>query len=100
MKTKLWKRGTSAVLAAVMCFSMIIGSVGTAVNAASGEKDAYMVSFPRDNDRNYDDEWGHENKTFMNGWSSHSTPFTTLHVLDDYEGSICYSLTKKPITMN
>ena len=92
MKTKLWKKGTSAVLAAVMCFSMLIGSVGTAVNAASGEKDAYMVSFPRDNDRNHDDEWGHENKTFMNGWSSHSTPFTTLHVLDDYEGSICYCI--------
>lgn len=92
MKNRILKKGTSAILAAVMCFSICIGSVGTAVNAATEKKDAYMVSFPREGDRNYDEDWRTYGRSLMNGWEEHSNWLTTLHTLDDYGGPICYCI--------
>jgi len=65
MKTKIFKKGTSLLLAAVMSVSTFFG-IGTTTAFAAGEQsDVYMVSFPRDGDANYGGEWGHDNLTYM-----------------------------------
>lgn len=94
MKNKLVKRGESLFMALVMCFSFM-ASMGTTAFAASETADSYMVSFPRDGDANGvygTDGWGHEAKTYMNGWYTGSSNVTTIHCMDSYSGKICYCI--------
>ena len=94
MKNKLVKRGTSLFMALVMCFSFMV-AMGTTAFAASETAESYMVSFPRDGDANGvygTDGWGHEAKTYMNGWYTRSSNVTTIHCMDSYSGKICYCI--------
>lgn len=65
---------------------------GTTANAAEETDDVYLVSFPRSGDANYNGEWGHGSHTFMNGWSSGTSRFTTVRAMGSYEGNICYCI--------
>ena len=76
MKKKSFKRGTSMLLALLMCFSTIFG-LGTTAFAAGEQAEVYMIGFPRDGDANYGGEWGHPNLNYMNGWSSGKSNYTT-----------------------
>ena len=72
MKKKILKRGMSGLLAVLMAFTALIG-MGTTAFAASETAESYMVSYPRDGDavQVYDHStWGHDAKTYMNGWST------------------------------
>lgn len=73
MKKTFFKRGTSAFLALLMCFSAILGIGATTAYAAGEEAEAVLISFPRDGDSNYSGEWGHSAKNYMNGWSAGET---------------------------
>ena len=92
MKRHSLKKGVSMLLAMVMCLTTFLG-VGTTTAFAAGEQaDVYLVSFPRDGDANYGGEWGHGSHTFMNGWNSVNSRYTTIRAMNSYEGNICYCI--------
>ena len=91
MKMQKAKRFMSLFLAALMCVTTLVG-FGTTANAAEETDDVYLVSFPRRGDANYNGEWGHGSHTFMNGWSSGTSRFTTVRAMGSYEGNICYCI--------
>ena len=94
MKKKIFKRGMSGLLAVLMAFTALIG-MGTAAFAASETAESYMVSYPRDGDavQVYDHStWGHDAKTYMNGWSTGASNMTTIHCMDSYDGKVCYCI--------
>lgn len=91
MKKKSFKRGTSMLLALLMCFSTIFG-LGTTAFAAGEQAEVYMIGFPRDGDANYGGEWGHPNLNYMNGWSSGKSNYTNIRAMNSYEGNICYCI--------
>lgn len=94
MKNKLVKRSASLFMALVMCFSFM-AAMGTTAFAASETAESYMVSYPRDGDANGvygTDGWGHEAKTYMNGWHTGSSNVTTIHCMDSYSGKVCYCI--------
>lgn len=72
--------------------SITLVGFGTTANAAEETDDVYLVSFPRSGDANYNGEWGHGSHTFMNGWSSGTSRFTTVRAMGSYEGNICYCI--------
>ncbi len=92
MTKSKFRKGTSFLLAMVMCLSTFLG-IGTTTAFAAGEQaDVYMISFPRDGDANYGGEWGHPNLSYMNGWSSGKSSYTTIRAMNSYEGNICYCI--------
>lgn len=91
MKMQKAKRFMSLFLAALMCVTTLVGFDTTAY-AAEETDEVYLISFPRDGDANYTGEWGHESHTFMNGWSSGTSRFTTVRAMGSYEGNICYCI--------
>ena len=91
MKMQKAKRFLSLFLAALMCVTTLVG-LGTTAYAAEETDEVYLVSFPRDGDENYGAEWGHGSHTFMNGWSSGSSRFTTVRAMGSYNGNICYCI--------
>ena len=91
MKMQKAKRFLSLFLSALMCVTTLVG-FGTTAYAAEETDEVYLVSFPRDGDENYGAEWGHESHTFMNGWSSGSSRFTTVRAMGSYNGNICYCI--------
>lgn len=91
MKMQKAKRFMSLFLAALMCVTTLVG-FGTTANAAEETDDVYLVSFPRSGDANYNGEWGHGSHTFMNGWSSGTSRFTTVRAMGSYNGNICYCI--------
>lgn len=91
MKMQKAKRFLSLFLSALMCVTTLVG-FGTTAYAAEETDEVYLVSFPRDGDENYGAEWGHESHTFMNGWSSGSSRFTTVRAMGAYNGNICYCI--------
>ena len=91
MKIQKAKRFLSLFLAALMCVTTLVG-FGTTAYAAEETDEVYLVSFPRDGDENYGAEWGHGSHTFMNGWSSGSSRFTTVRAMGSYNGNICYCI--------
>ena len=92
MKRHSLKKGVSMLLAMVMCLTTFLG-IGTTTAFAAGEQaDVYLVSFPRDGDANYGGEWGHESHTFMNGWFTANSQYTTIRAMNSYEGNICYCI--------
>lgn len=91
MKMQKAKRFLSLFLSALMCVTTLVG-FGTTAYAAEEADEVYLVSFPRDGDENYGAEWGHGSHTFMNGWSSGSSRFTTVRAMGAYNGNICYCI--------
>lgn len=91
MKTLKLKKIMSLFLAALMCVTTLAG-FGTTAYAAEETDEVYLVSFPRDGDANYGGEWGHGSHTFMNGWSSGSSRYTTVRAMGSFEGNICYCI--------
>lgn len=93
MKTNIFKRCTSLVLALIICISSFAG-LGTTAFAVGVKGKSYMVSFPRENDAkvDYSGTWGHKAQNLMNGWSLHESRYTTFFTMDDYGGKICYCI--------
>ena len=93
MKTNIFKRCTSLVLALIICISSFAG-LGTTAFASGVKGKSYMVSFPRENDAkvDYSGTWGHKAQNLMNGWSLHESRYTTFFPMDDYGGKICYCI--------
>lgn len=93
MKKSKFKRGISFLLAFLMCLSIFTG-LGITASAAGVKGKSYMVSFPRENDAkaDYSGSWGHGDLNYMNGWSGHTTKYTTFFTMDDYGGKICYCI--------
>ncbi|MFR9164678.1 MAG: thioester domain-containing protein [Dysgonomonas sp.] len=52
----------------------------------------YLISYPRDGDSNYNAEWGHGSLTFMNGWKTGTSRYTTVRAMGSYTGNICYCI--------
>ena len=94
MKKRIFKRGMAGLLAVLTAFTTLIG-MGTTAFAASETAESYMISYPRDGDavQVYDHStWGHDAKTYMNGWSTQGSDYTTLHCMDSYDGKVCYCI--------
>lgn len=79
MKKSKFKRSISLLLAFIICLSTFTG-LGITVSAAGVKGKSYMVSFPRENDAkaDYSGTWGHGDLSYMNGWSGHTTKYTTF----------------------
>ena len=92
MKTSIFRRGISGLLAVLMTFTALMGIGTTTAFAAStaGETaESYSVGFPRDGDANldYSGTWGHDELHYMNGWTSgEATWMTTLHTIGSFDG--------------
>ena len=91
MKTQKFKRTLSLFLAMLMCVTTLFGMGATAF-AAEETDEVYLISYPRDGDANYGGEWGHNSLSFMNGWSTATSRFTTIRAMGSYEGNICYCI--------
>lgn len=93
MKTNIFKRVASLLLAMLMCLSTLIGVGLTAAADEVPEQDKTVVfSFPRDGDENYTAEWGHDDLSFMNGWFRHSAKRTHIFSIGSWNGNVCYCL--------
>lgn len=98
MKTSIFRRGISGLLAVLMTFTALMGIGTTTAFAAStaGETaESYSVGFPRDGDANldYSGTWGHDELHYMNGWTSGgATWMTTLHTIGSFDGPACYCI--------
>lgn len=91
MKMQKAKRFLSLFLAALMCVTTLAG-FGTTAYAAEETDEVYLVSFPRDGDANYGAEWGHGSHSFMNGWSTQGSRYTSVYAMGSYTGNICYCI--------
>ena len=92
MKKNNLRKGVSAVLAVVMCFSTFL-STGSVTAFAAGEKaEAYITSFPREGDANYDGTWGHSSLNFMNGWNQKESNKTNTYGINSRNGKVCYCI--------
>ena len=91
MKTQKFKRTLSLFLAMLMCVTTLFG-MGTTAFAAEETDEVHLISYPRDGDANYGGEWGHNSLSFMNGWSTATSRFTTIRAMGSYEGNICYCI--------
>ena len=93
MKKSFFKRGTSALLAVIMCFSAFLGIGSTTAFAAEGTTDeVVMFSFPREGDANIGGDWGHDELRYMNGWSAASTKKITVYTIGSWSGNACYCI--------
>ena len=98
MKTSIFRRGISGLLAVLMTFTALMG-IGTttafAATTAGETAESYSVGFPRDGDANldYSGTWGHDELHYMNGWTSgEATWMTTLHTIGSFDGQACYCI--------
>ena len=92
---KIFKRGMSGLLAVLLAFTVLAGFGTTTAFAASETAESYMISFPRDGDAAQiysEDAWGHSAKSYMNGWATGSSNYTTLHCMDSFDGKVCYCI--------
>lgn len=93
MKKSIFKRGLSMLMAMLLCFSGFVNIGTTTAFAAGTETEVYLIAFPRDGDENYyKGDWGHENLTYMNGWSSGESKRTHIRTVGTYDGPICYCI--------
>lgn len=92
MKTNIFKRSISFLLALILCVSFFV-EPGTTVFAAVGEKaDVYIVEFPRSGEANLSG-WGHKDLKYMNGWNTGGASDTmALRAIGSYTGKICYCI--------
>lgn len=92
MNKSIFKRGASAFLAILMCLTAMIG-IGSTTAFAAGEKaEVVLMTFPRDGDANYDAEWGHGAKRYMNGWTAAEVRGPTIYSVGSWEGNACYCI--------
>ena len=70
---------------------MLFG-LGSAAVSAAEQVTLYPIGFPRRGDVNYNAEWGHKILTFINGWHSTDTRYTTVHALNSFAGEVCYCI--------
>lgn len=89
--TQKIKKALSVLLTAVLCFTTIAGAATTAY-AAAEQGTVYLISFPRAGDEAYNGEWGHDAQTYMNGWNTDKSRYTTVFVMNSYTGNICYCI--------
>ena len=93
MKKSIFKKGTSALLAVVMCLSAFLGIGSTTAFAAENTTDeVVMFSFPREGDSNFGGDWGHGELKYMNGWSAASTKKITVYTIGSWTGNACYCI--------
>ena len=93
MKKSIFKRGLSKLMEMLLCCSGLVNIGTTTAFAAGTETEVYLIAFPRDGDENYrKGTWGHENLTYMNGWSSSSSRQTIVRTVGTYNGPICYCI--------
>lgn len=93
MKKSIFKKGTSALLAVVMCLSAFLGIGSTTAFAAEATTDeVVMFSFPREGDDNFGGDWGHGELHYMNGWSAASTKKITVYTIGSWSGNACYCI--------
>lgn len=92
MKTNLFKKSLSSLMAVVMCLSAFLGIGTTTAFAAAEQQEVYMLAFPRDGDENRRGSWGYDNKILMNGWTTGSSNYTLIRAMGSYDGNICYCI--------
>lgn len=93
MKMSLFKKGTSMLLAVIMCLSTFLGIGSTTAFAAENTTDeVVMFSFPREGDSNFGGDWGHGELKYMNGWSAASTKKITVYTIGSWTGNACYCI--------
>lgn len=92
MKTNIFKRGTSAILALIMCLSAFIGIDTNTAFAVGEQSEAVIISFPRGGDSNYEGAWGHPSLKYMNGWSQESSTYYNIFAVGSFSGNICYCI--------
>lgn len=92
MKSNIFKKGVSLVLALAMCFSVFWGIGPTTAHAAGEEADVYLIAYPREGDSNFSGDWGHPGLHYMNGWDSGEANTTIVRAMDSYEGTACYCI--------
>ena len=64
MKTSIFKRSLSMLMAVLLCLSAFV-SIGTpTAHAANTKAEVFVISFPRDGDANYSGHWGHDALTY------------------------------------
>lgn len=78
MNKAIFKRVISLLLAVVMSLTAFFGVGALPAYAAEETNAVYPISFPRDGDTNYGDNWGHEKSTYMNGWSLGASDYITI----------------------
>ncbi len=93
MKRTALKRGTSLLLAFLMCLTTFFG-IGTTTAFAAGTKgEALLIAYPREGDANYSQTtWGREAMTLMNGWSMMKSKYFSVFTMNSYNGNICYCI--------
>ena len=92
MKSTIFKRATSLLLALVMCLTAFNGLGITAHAATDVTDEIYMIAFPREGDSTYDDDWGHGALTFKNGWHTARSRYTNIRAIGSYSSQICYCI--------
>lgn len=93
MKNSLFKRGSAALLAVVMCLSTFLGIGSTTAFAAENTtEEVIMISYPRDGDSNYNGDWGHGELRYMNGWSADASKYITVYTMGSWVGNACYCI--------
>lgn len=93
MKKSIFKKGTSALLAMVMCLSTFFGIGSTTAFAAESTTDeVVMISFPRDGDDNLGGNWGHDELHYMNGWTASESSKITVYTVGSWTGNACYCI--------
>lgn len=92
-KKSIFRKGIALHLAAVTCLSVFSAGATTAF-AASNTGECYMVAFPRSGDANldYSGTWGMKDVSYMNGWHSYPSNYTTVHCMDSYSGQVAYCI--------
>lgn len=93
LKKSIFKKGTSALLAMVMCLSTFFGIGSTTAFAAESTTDeVVMISFPRDGDDNLGGDWGHDELHYMNGWTASESSKITVYTVGSWTGNACYCI--------
>lgn len=93
MKQTFLKRGTSLLLAFIMCLTTFLGIGTTQVFAAGTKGEALLIAYPREGDVNYSQTtWGRDAMTLMNGWSMMKSKYFSLFTMNSYNGNICYCI--------
>lgn len=92
MNKSIFKRGTSALLALILCLTAMIGFGSTMAFAAGEKAEVVLMTFPRDGDANYDAEWGYGAKRYMNGWTATEVRGSTIYSVGSWNGNACYCI--------
>ena len=91
MKTRSFVRGTSLLLAIVMCVTMLAG-LGTTALAASEKGMVHLNLYPVAGDSSDSSLWSHGDLTFMNGWATSAGSKLILRAIDSFTGNVCYCI--------